>query len=71
MYKIMNQGKRSFIVAANEVLKDGSSFKNKAKDIVLEPGQKVYEVTDKLGKDLKDYPGVLVVEIVKEHKKGK
>ena len=74
MYRIMNSSKRSFIVEAELVLKGGTKFAFVPKDgteaTILEPGQKVYEVQDKLGKQLATYQGIVVVEIVKE-KKGK
>ena len=76
MYKIMNNSQRSFIVGAEDVIKGGERFNSRKiqdKQIVsvkLHPGKEVVEVSDKLGKELSTYQGIVVVEIVKE-KKGK
>ncbi len=67
MYRIINQGQRSFIVNAKEVLKGGEKGKSPEEKIIA-GGPKVVEVSDKLGKFLSTYPGILVVEIVKEAK---
>jgi len=63
----MNDAARSFIVRADEVLKGGVKSSIPGEKII--PGGKsVVEVTDRLGKFLSSYPGVVVVEVVKEHK---
>jgi len=62
------------MVETDEVLKGGVKFAFTPKDgkewIVLEQGNKTYDVSDKIGKILATYQGITVVEITKE-KKGK
>ncbi len=62
MYKLINQGQRSFIVSSKEVIKGGEKGKN-AEEKIIVAGPKVVEVSDKLGKSLATYPGILVVEM--------
>ncbi len=72
MYRIINQSPRTFIVKAEDVLKGAKKHPIKG-EVEIQSGPGIIEVTDKLGKTLKTYPGILVVEILeeKEPKKGK
>lgn len=72
MYKIMNQSARSFIVRAEDVIKGGTKAQN-TKEKIIPGGPNIVEVTDKLGKSLKGYAGILIVEIIEEEdpQKGK
>lgn len=77
MYRIMNSSSRTFIVGSDDVLKGGEKFESrqvagkKIMSVRLHPGKEIFEVTDKLGKELSTYQGIIVVEAVKETKKGK
>jgi len=67
MYRITNGSNRSFIVRSEDVIK-GASAGHKKEEKIIEPGKGIIEVTDKLGKNLVSYPGITVIEIVKETK---
>jgi hypothetical protein len=61
MYKIINQGTRSFIVKAKDVLKGGQKG-TKSEEKIITASPSVVEVTDELGRFLSTYAGILVVE---------
>jgi hypothetical protein len=63
----MNQSSRAMYVNADDVLKGGQASHKKTEKI-LPAGKSIYEVTDKLGKQLQAYDGFMVIEIVKEGK---
>lgn len=71
MYKIMINGKRSFIVDKKDVLKGGiervyNVGGQKRIEVELAPGKFIYEVTDRCGKDLETREDVFVVEKIKD-----
>ena len=69
--KLINQSARSFIVRADEVIKGGEKGKTPDEKIIV-PGSKVVEVSSKLGKFLKTYTGIMVLDEEEEApKKGK
>ncbi len=67
MYRIINQSPRTFIVKAEGVLKGGKKHPIKG-ELEIPPSPSIVEVTDKLGKTLKTYSGILVVEAIEEPK---
>lgn len=75
MYRIMNNSTRSFIVRGESVLKGGVKINErkikvegkdvKTFDVRLDPGNTIYEIENRMGKDLSTYRGIVVVEVVK------
>ena len=67
MYKIINQSQRSFTVRAEDVVSGGIKG-HKTNERIIEAGPNVVEVSDTLGRTLKGYAGILVIEEVKKGK---
>lgn len=68
MYEIMNQGKRSFIVGKEDVIKGGIKRVYPAgptmrEEVELAPGNVIYQVTDECGKMLRGYKEIFVLRI--------
>lgn len=67
MWKIMNNGRRSFIVGKDDVLKGGVKRVYPAgpttrEEVELRPGNFVYEITNECGKTLEDFHDIFVME---------